>query len=172
MWCTCHSLQTCNFFPPRLGWRKQIVGILCLVLCEATYCAISRGVHKVRQTWGHCISDFAYKCYISICPVTNHHTAICILKSQEIVGYYVTSFLINDSHLLILINLLNNLRGWFLPPRCTTNRPVTTIIISCGSQNKSQQRLFTGSWLVQLTVFSVCHKLSTFLVVAYLPDFL
>jgi len=91
--------------------------------------------------------------------------------SQEIVGYCVTSFLINDSHLLIWINLLNDLRCWFLPPPCTTNRPVT-IMISCGSENKSQQRLFTGNWLIWLTVFSVSLKMSTFLVIAYLSDFL
>ena len=44
-------------------------------------------------------------------------------------------------------------------------------MISCGCQNKSKQRLFTGSWLIWLTLFRVYHKMSTFLVVVYLQVF-
>jgi len=97
---------------------------------------------------------------------------MCILLFQEIIGYHVTSVLMNDSHLLLWINLLNDLRGLCLPPPCTTNRPVIFIMISCGCQNKSQQRLFTGSWMIHLTQFYVYHKMSTLLVIPYLPDFL
>jgi len=90
----------------------------------------------------------------------------------KIIGYCVIEVLMKNPHLLLWINLLNGLSGWFLPPPCTTNRPVTIIMISCVCQNKSQQRLITGSWMIWLNLFRVYHKISMFLVIAYLPDFL
>jgi hypothetical protein len=108
-----------------------------LLWCEAPYCAVSSCVHNVRQTWGHFISDFACKCFINICQIINHHTATSILMFQESLGYCVISVHMKHPCLLLQINLLNDLRGWFLQPPCITNRSVTIIVISCGCQNKS-----------------------------------
>jgi len=108
VWCTYHSLQICNCFPPRPGWRKYILDVNRDVLrCECPYCAVSICVDKVRQNWGHCISDFSSKCCIKIRPIINHHTFMSILTLQGIIWYCVMSVLMKNSRLLLWINLLN-----------------------------------------------------------------